>query len=303
MDNNPQPKKTPQPTPQPQPQPMQPQQPAPNPQPVPTPATGQPQPMQPGMQYNMPPKKPRSKGLIWGIVGGVIALVAIVVGVVLLLTVFNGNAKEDYRHTYDFMRTYSIDSSALELTASMSSAKLDEWTGKFDEYINKLGQEKSMRDADLKKAYDEYKAEWEKSKTTLKSAAQAQDAFNKIQEACDFSEYVSYLNATPEEFSREFDDTYSGCMKALEESKSSSTKTVADYASAQLEYLKKLKEYGMKMAERAASGSSSSADEPERPTPQVDEMFGSLDNTESPDYTKLSEAEARFMSVLMDKLK
>ena len=50
-----------------------------------------------GTPYQMQPKKKMSKGALWGIIGGKIGLVVIIVGVVLAVLLLGGPSKADYK--------------------------------------------------------------------------------------------------------------------------------------------------------------------------------------------------------------
>ena len=62
----------------------------------PTPNQVPPQPT-PGMSYQMPPKKKMSKGALWGIIGGSIGLIILIVGIVLAIIFLGGPSKADYK--------------------------------------------------------------------------------------------------------------------------------------------------------------------------------------------------------------
>ena len=79
----------------------QPQQP-----PMPNPVIPQPPvaPMQPNGVYPIPPKKGLSKGALWGIIGGSVAFILLIVGIILAVVFLGGPNKEDYKIALDHMQ-------------------------------------------------------------------------------------------------------------------------------------------------------------------------------------------------------
>ena len=153
------------PTPTEQPTPAAPQPAAAQPQPTtsqqPTqPAAGQPQPMQPGVA-GMPPQYPKqgmSKGLLWGLIGGGVALVLLIIGVVVFFVFFGPPSRDDYAKAYNKVAGFNART-VREKAASSDDAEaaINELTTKVDKHLDELGKMRAMHDGDVKKAYDNLK--------------------------------------------------------------------------------------------------------------------------------------------------
>ena len=140
--------------PQSQPQPTS-QQPA-------QPAAGQPQPMQPGVA-GVPPQYPKqgmSKGLLWGLIGGGVALVLLIIGVVVFFVFFGPPSRDDYAKAYNKVAGFNART-VREKAASSDDAEaaINELTTKVDKHLDELGKMRAMHDGDVKKAYDNLKKE------------------------------------------------------------------------------------------------------------------------------------------------
>lgn len=170
---------------EPQVPPQEPQQPPTPPQPqfVPQPGVPPQQPQQfqqfqpvqmpqgamPGGGAPMAPKKGLSKGVIWGIVGGAVGLLLIIVGVVLAVTVFGGPSKQDYlkaneklneaKSAYNdigslqYISTYSL----TETTVKNDLEKLKTAKSTVDSTIEAFGKMKAVNDKDVKESYNKLK--------------------------------------------------------------------------------------------------------------------------------------------------
>ena len=243
------------------PQPVAAPQPMAQPQPAPE---GQPVQVPQGTPYQMPPKKKLSKGALWGIIGGSIGLVLVIVGVVLAIVLLGGPSKEDYAKAADYMQDFKIEDNKDIFNAKTSDEakkKIDEFTKKADEYFDKLGADKVMRDAEVKKAYDAYKDEWgkTKTKTLLGSLGEAMVASNDVRDKCKLP-YISYMDVkSSDEYGKKFDDETAACTKVLDQLKKSEAKPVKEYAESYSKYLQDLRAYGVAMAERYVKKDYSSA--------------------------------------------
>lgn len=227
-------------------------QPAPEGQPMTTPQ---------GASYQMPPKKKLSKGALWGIIGGVFGFFVVIIVVVLVVTL-NSVSKEDYAKAAGYMQDFKIEDSKDIFkfkTADEAKKKIDEFTKKTDEYFDKLGSDKVMRDGEVKKAYNSYKEEWGKAKNLIGSLGEAMVASNDVREKCKLP-YISYLDVkSSDEYGKKFDDETADCSRALDKLKKSELKTVKEYAEAYSKYLNDLRAYGTAMAERYIKKDYSSA--------------------------------------------
>ena len=134
--------------------------PAAQPQPAAQPAPGQPQPMQPGVAGMLPqyPKQGMSKGLLWGLIGGGVALVLLIIGVVVFFVFFGPPSRDDYAKAYN--KVASFDARTIrEMTANSDDSEeaTNELITKVDKHLDELGKMRAMHDGNGKKAYDNLK--------------------------------------------------------------------------------------------------------------------------------------------------
>lgn len=174
----------------------QPVAPQPNQQPQPAPV---PQPMQPGgvMPPNQQPmpmpmpgpvqKKGASKGLIFGIIGGVVALILLVVGVILALVVFGGPSKNDYasanvklnevKDSYnqltslEYVSTYGVTATSVQTNLD----KLKSIKSNVDTGVSELGKMRAMNNKDVKASYNALEAKMPSFDTAMDTYIEVYD--------------------------------------------------------------------------------------------------------------------------------
>ena len=164
----------------------------PMPQPVP------PQPT-PGMPYQMPPKKKMSKGALWGIIGGSIGLIILIVGIVLAIIFLGGPSKADYQAAQEKMNSiitkYNKVSSSLsyvstsETKSSLESNhdKITTAKGDINKALTDLGKMKAVtNDKEVREKYDNIKNRLEKFNEVMDALG---EVYGKLLPA--MSEYVS----------------------------------------------------------------------------------------------------------------
>lgn len=226
--------------PQPQPQPIS-QQPA-------QPAPGQPQPMQPGVA-GVPPQYPKqgmSKGLLWGLIGGGVALVLLIIGVVVFFVFFGPPSRDDYAKAYN--KVASFDARTIrEMTANSDDSEeaTNELITKVDKHLDELGKMRAMHDGDVKKAYDSLKKEYEERNPLLRERAATVTASKEYKESCrQRSTYISMSGVeSGDEAGKKFDEQQGACIKTLDKLKQSQYESIRKYAENQSQYLKELRAY------------------------------------------------------------
>lgn len=147
----------------------------------------QPQPAQPGfapgqqpsMQqvtpqgYQMPPKKGLSKGALWGIIGGSIGLVLLIIGVVLAVVFLGGPTRDDYRSaetvagkmvsSYNKGSALYLSSYATETEAKNDLDTLKKSHTGVSEAYNELKDMKAVKnDPDATEAFKALSAKYDK---------------------------------------------------------------------------------------------------------------------------------------------
>ena len=235
----PQPAAGPAPAAQPQPTSQQPAQPAP----------GQPQPMQPGVA-GMPPQYPKqgmSKGLLWGLIGGGVALVLLIIGVVVFFVFFGPPSRDDYAKAYN--KVASIDARTIrEMTANSDDSEeaTNELITKVDKHLDELGKMRAMHDGDVKKAYDSLKKEYEERKPLLREYTATTVAKKEYNKNCN-SRSTTYISMSSvgsgDEAGKKFDEQQGTCIKTLDKLKQSQYESIRKYAENQSQYLKELRAY------------------------------------------------------------
>lgn len=263
--------------PQPQPQPIS-QQPA-------QPAPGQPQPMQPqpGRPMGpMPPKQGMSKGLLWSLIGGGIGIFVLTIIIIVCIVLFSGPSTEDYRKAYAMMN--SFDSTSLNIDRSDPETSINEVVRKADDHFDKLGKAAAMRDGEVKKAFEEYKSDYEKVKPLLKESGAVATAYKEYSNSCRTSYSSPLSSASGDEAGQKYDEQQSSCLKALNKMKDSQYASVRDYANEQIKYRKEMRAYYVALVNYYKNRDSSSGS-PKRPEIPSTSLTKSL-------YDKLKDAQS-----------
>lgn len=263
--------------PQPQPQPIS-QQPA-------QPAPGQPQPMQPqpGRPMGpMPPKQGMSKGLLWSLIGGGIGIFVLIIIIIVCIVLFSGPSTEDYRKAYAMMN--SFDSTSLNIDRSDPETSINEVVRKADDHFDKLGKAAAMRDGEVKKAFEEYKSDYEKVKPLLKESGAVATAYKEYSNSCRTSYSSPLSSASGDEAGQKYDEQQSSCLKALNKMKDSQYASVRDYANEQIKYRKEMRAYYVALVNYYKNRDSSSGS-PKRPEIPSTSLTKSL-------YDKLKDAQS-----------
>ena len=164
----------------------------------PTPNQVPPQPT-PGMPYQMPPKKKMSKGALWGIIGGSIGLIILIVGIVLAVIFLGGPSKADYQAAQEKMNSiitkYNKVSSSLsyistsETKSSLESNrdKITTAKGDVNKALTDLGKMKAVtNDKEVREKYDNIKNRLEKFNEVMDALG---EVYGKLLPA--MSEYAS----------------------------------------------------------------------------------------------------------------
>ncbi|MDO4773981.1 MAG: hypothetical protein Q4A37_02545 [Candidatus Saccharibacteria bacterium] len=206
MDGSNQPQQPFQPTPQgpaPQPMPPQPMQPV-QPMPPQPPFGGPVNPMNPmgpvgpapmGAPYQMPPKKGLSKGALWGIIGGSIALILLIVGVIMAVLLLSGPSREDYvafqsqvkdlKKQRQNMKDALLPHARAIFGGKASDGSLKRALEAYDKHGSQLKEMKALRDPEVKKSYDEFVKEFEETKTYVRGFVDVEETAITAYKKCD----------------------------------------------------------------------------------------------------------------------
>lgn len=263
--------------PQPQPQPIS-QQPAQL-------VAGQPQPMQPqpGRPMGpMPPKQGMSKGLLWSLIGGGIGVFVLIIIIIVCIVLFSGPSTEDYRKAYSMMN--SFDSTSINIDRSDPETSINEVVRKADDHFDKLGKAAAMRDGEVKKAFEEYKSDYEKVKPLLKESGAVATAYKEYSNSCRTSYSSPLSSASGDEAGQKYDEQQKSCLNALNKMKDSQYASVRDYANEQIKYRKEMRAYYVALVNYYKNRDSSSSS-PKRPEIPSTSLTKSL-------YDKLKDAQS-----------
>ncbi len=208
MDNNNQPQQplpsTPQPVP---PQPIPPQPASPQPMMTPQPPVGSPiGPIPTVTPQPIPPKKGLSKGALWGIIGGSIAFVLLIVGIILAVVFLSGPSKEDYlaiqSQVKDIKEQRNKINKALPVhinaifSGANSNGDLKKALDSYSSGIDKLKDAPALKDKEVKKSYDALIREAEEIKTYAQAFVDIEEPSIAAYKKCDGRSQIAAMRIT-----------------------------------------------------------------------------------------------------------
>lgn len=257
------------------------------------------------IDYTMPAKKGLSNKAIWGIVGGVIGLVILIVGVVLAVLFLGGPSKEDYHHASKIMSDFNsreiLGNINRETDVESAKEEINKGIAKVDAYYEKLGNTRAMRDKDVKEKFDKYFNEYKDIKPTIQGVAESLPYLKTFRKDCNSGRYISSLDKGADQVAKEFDELNGKCIESLEKMKQAKDKGIAEFADEQLKYLSSLKKYYMDRADYY-SKRDSSVKKPEYPDyPRLSNPM--RDSQEKISKSKISDYEKELYNLLRDKSK
>lgn len=230
----------------------------------------------------MPPKQGMSKGLLWSLIGGGIGIFVLIIIIIVCIVLFSGPSTEDYRKAYAMMN--SFDSTSLNIDRSDPETSINEVVRKADDHFDKLGKAAAMRDGEVKKAFEEYKSDYEKVKPLLKESGAVATAYKEYSNSCRTSYSSPLSSASGDEAGQKYDEQQSSCLKALNKMKDSQYASVRDYANEQIKYRKEMRAYYVALVNYYKNRDSSSGS-PKRPEIPSTSLTKSL-------YDKLKDAQS-----------
>lgn len=197
-----------------------------------------------GTPYQMPPKKKMSKGALWGIIGGSIGLIILVIGVVLAVILLSGPSKEDYKDLLSQFTGLDLKISFLsEGNEKNIKPETDKMVEKVDDLNKKMSSHRALKDKDVKEAYDKYIDSWNNgAKEYIEFVgAYTEYSFNK---ACSKPSGINgYIRAGKDEVAEYYDSKMKGCMDYLDKMSKSDNKTVSEYGKNLKEYYTEIRQY------------------------------------------------------------
>ena len=186
------------------------------------------------------PKPGIKKGLLFGIIGGAIGLVLLVVAAILWFTVFSGPSKADYETAHNAMT--DVRDSYTKVSGDFSSyvggvssgrvSGLDTLRTSLADYrtkVNGLKDLKAFRDPEVKTKHDEYITQNDKFVTYIENLVDSGDQIETANTKCGAS---AVRNTTPDYSS--ISDSYKAmirpCMEALDALSQSKNEAISNYA-------------------------------------------------------------------------
>lgn len=192
------------------------------------------------------PKKPMSKGLLWGLVGGGIAFVVLIIVVIVAVLLFGGPSKSDYSKAARLVSQIRSDASASSISLSDNTPEeINSKLKEIDEKNQELEKSRVMRDSEAKVIYDEYKSEYQELKPILSNLPEIAEAYKDTRSSCSgsASTSITLYNRTGDEVGSQFDKNYAACTNVLKKQANSSVSVVKEYASSYLDYLSDMRSY------------------------------------------------------------
>ena len=245
-------KNVPQPTVTPPAATDQPAQPTPQPQPAqpvpavpPMPQMQQPAaPQMPGAAP-VPPKKGLSKGALWGIIGGSVGLIVVVVGIVLAVIFLGGPSKADYQEALKTLEEFTNHKITAPLQSSNSDnikKRVEESISRADTMMKKLESSKIMRDGETKKSFGEYKAAYDKVRPNMEKIASVVEKLQSYSKKCSLNNF-NYFGKPADEVKKLYDEKMSDCYQLLDNVAKSEEKELQEFAKKMTEYYKAFGDY------------------------------------------------------------
>ena len=195
---------------------------------TPTPAATVPEPrVQPAPTQPVPQgpakKKGMSKGMLWGIIGGSIAFILLVVGIVLAVILLSGPSKEDYKEAHDKVTkvrgTYLRVGSAFRMvsygTSTASTDKIKESVEEYKKSVDDLKDMKALRDKDVKQKYDDFIKQNNEFTTMVGDLADASDELLETTKNCRTATTFPRFSSDRSKLLENYDKTVSSCVSAV----------------------------------------------------------------------------------------
>lgn len=195
---------------------------------TPTPAAAVPEPrVQPAPTQPVPQgpakKKGMSKGMLWGIIGGSIAFILLVVGIVLAVILLSGPSKEDYKEAHDKVTkvrgTYLRVGSAFRMvsygTSTASTDKIKESVEEYKKSVDDLKDMKALRDKDVKQKYDDFIKQNNEFTTMVGDLADASDELLETTKNCRTATTFPRFSSDRSKLLENYDKTVSSCVSAV----------------------------------------------------------------------------------------
>ena len=182
----------------------------------------QPAPTQPAPQGPVK-KKGMSKGMLWGIIGGSIAFILLVVGIVLAVILLSGPSKEDYKEAHDKVTkvrgTYLRVGSAFRMvsygTSTASTDKIKESVEEYKKSVDDLKDMKALRDKDVKQKYDDFIKQNNEFTTMVGDLADASDELLETTKNCRTATTFPRFSSDRSKLLENYDKTVSSCVSAV----------------------------------------------------------------------------------------
>lgn len=255
----------------------------------------------PNNQYQMPPKKGLSKGALWGIIGGSIGALVLIIVIVLVVVLTAGPSKDDY---FQALSTVRSDMDGSKLTDSLSSSSdadeiketMNKAIKKIDGGFEKLKASKVMKDAEVKKLFEDYKSEYDKVKPTLQTLGDVVGMNKKFEEKCSYENtrinFLSHQGKSGSEVKQLIDSTMSSCYEVLDEMTKSNNKDVAAYGEQYKKYYEDRRDYYAARADKNYTVKYPQLPSVSSPATSISRQLSS---------SKLTSAESKFISILREK--
>lgn len=195
---------------------------------TPTPAATVPEPrVQPAPTQPVPQgpvkKKGMSNGMLWGIIGGSVAFILLVVGIVVAVILLSGPSKEDYKEAHEKVKqvrtSYLKASSDFRLAthgvSSVSSDRIKESVENYKKAVDDLKGMKAFRDKDVKQKYDDFINQNNQFTTMADEMADAADELIATTKNCRSGSTLSRFGSDRSKILENYDKTISACVSAV----------------------------------------------------------------------------------------
>lgn len=214
-------------------------------------------------------QKKHSKALLWGVIGGIVALILILVAAIFAFIAWYTPTKKDFQAVQSYISATNKEISDVTIdksTAESYKAGINKRISIIDKQVKAVLSSKALHDDDLKKSYQTYVDKWTAERNFYIQTEDAQGAYYEMAANCKtISLGLGYYNLTEDQMKSKYSQAMAPCMKVLDKFSSSSNEKTQKYAKSVKEYYASYLTYYVSYA-NVLKGNGSIFSLPKKPT-------------------------------------